>query len=94
MRERMEDLGPVLETGATVASRLFRGVFAIIRHVLGWGIIGALMAGVIGYYENADVLWFAMFGAMVGAGVGLLFGFISALRILFAPQRRRMPRGR
>jgi hypothetical protein len=95
MRDRMREMGPVVvETGASLAVRLFRGVLAIIRNVLGWGVIGTLLAAAIGYYENADMLWFAMFGAMVGGGIGLFFGFVAALRILFSPQRRGVPRGR
>ena len=83
----------MVETGVSVTVRLFRGLVAVIRNVIGWAVIGTLLAAAVGYYENADMLWFAAFGAMVGGGVGLFFGLISALRILFAPQRR-VPRGR
>jgi hypothetical protein len=63
---------------------MFAAVLAVVRNVIGWGLIGALLAAGVAYYENADLIWFAMFGAMVGGGVGLLFGFIRAIRILFA----------
>ncbi|HEU4560277.1 MAG TPA: hypothetical protein VFS20_20675 [Longimicrobium sp.] len=95
LRERMREVGPeVVKGGVSLAWRLIRGLVAVIRNVFGWGVIGALLATAVGYYENADMLWFAAFGAMVGGGVGLFFGLISALRILFASQRRRVPRGR
>lgn len=77
-----------------MGARLFRVVLAVIRSAIGWGVICTLLAAAIGYYENADMLWFAAFGAMVRSGIGVFFGLIPALRILFAPQRRRMPRGR
>jgi hypothetical protein len=84
IREGAEDLGPYLRTGASVAARMFAAVLAVVRNVIVWGLIGALLAAGVAYYENADILWLAMFGAMVGGGVGLLFGFIRAIRILFA----------
>ena len=62
-------------------------LFAVVRSVIGWGLLGALggffyassMAG------QLDPLWTAAFGATVGGGLGLLFGVIRALRILVAP---------
>jgi hypothetical protein len=72
-----------------VAVRLFSAVMAVIRNVIGWGLIGALLAAAVAYYESADMLWFAMFGAMVGGGIGLLFGLIRGIRILFAEPRER-----
>jgi presenilin-like A22 family membrane protease len=71
-----------------VAVRLFSAVLAVIRNVLGWAVLGTLLGAAVAYYENTDILWFAMFGAMVGGGIGLLFGVIRALRIVLAPPRR------
>jgi hypothetical protein len=88
-RETAEDLGPVIRTGASVAGRLFSAVMAVIRNVIGWGVIGTLLAAAVAYYENADMLWFAMFGAMVGGGIGLFFGVIRGIRVLFAAPRPR-----
>ncbi|HEX9938944.1 MAG TPA: hypothetical protein VGB15_17520, partial [Longimicrobium sp.] len=89
LREGAEDIGPYVRTGAGVAFRLFRSLLAVIRNVIGWGLIGTLLAAGVAYYENADMVWFAMFGAMVGGGIGLLFGLIRAIRILFAQPERR-----
>jgi hypothetical protein len=87
MREGAEDLAPYAAAGATFAVRLMLAVFAVVRSVIGWGLLGAL--GGFFYASSTggqlDPLWTAAFGAMVGGGVGLLFGAIRALRILFAP---------
>lgn len=89
IREGAEDLAPYAAAGATFAVRLMRALFALVGAVMGWGILGAI----IGYIyassvQGLDPLWTAAFGAMVGGGVGLLFGAIRALRILFAPPPR------
>lgn len=89
VREGKKDRSPHLPTGASVAARLFSAVLAVIRNVIGWGVIGILLAAAVAYYENADIFWFAMFGAMVGGGIGLLFGIILGLRVLFAEPPRR-----
>jgi hypothetical protein len=90
MREGAEDLGPYVRTGARVAGRLFSAVLAVIRNVIGWAVIGALLAAGVAYYDaSADMVWYAMFGAMVGAGIGVLFGIVRAIRIVFAEPTRR-----
>jgi hypothetical protein len=65
-----------------------RALFAVLRHVIGWGVLGGIAGGVIGYQQNGDAIWSAMFGVMVGGGAGLFFGAIAALRILFSGRRR------
>ena len=86
---KSEDLAPYAVAGATFAVRLMRALFALVRSVVGLGILGALIGFI--YASSAqgpDPLWTAAFGAMVGGGAGLLVGAIRALRILFAPPRR------
>ena len=88
IREGAEDLAPYAVAGATFAVRLMRALFALVRSVVGLGILGALIGFI--YASSAqgpDPLWTAAFGAMVGGGAGLLVGAIRALRILFAPPR-------
>jgi hypothetical protein len=79
-----DDLRPYVAAGANVAGRLFRALLAIIRQVIGWGVLGGLAGGAFAYYQGGDVAWTAMFGVMVGAGLGLFIGLIVAIRILFA----------
>jgi hypothetical protein len=87
IREGAEDLAPYASAGATFAVRLMLAFFAVVRSVIGWGLLGAL----IGFFYASsmggqlDPIYTAAFGVMVGGGVGLLFGAIRALRILFAP---------
>lgn len=81
--------------GASLAWRLLMGLFAVIRAVLGWGIIGAVLGVVYGVSTtgstlqdlDSQVFWTGAFGAMVGGGLGLLIGLVRALRILFASPR-------
>jgi uncharacterized oligopeptide transporter (OPT) family protein len=89
MREGAEDLAPYAEAGAHMAGRMVRAFFAVIGSVIGWGLLGAavgfmfpdllVMGG-----AAAEPVWTAMAGAMVGGGLGLFFGTIRALRILFS----------
>jgi hypothetical protein len=92
IREGAEDLAPYAEVGANVAGRVVRAFFAVIGSVVGWGLLGAA----VGFFfpdllvmggATAEPVWTAMAGAMVGGGVGLFFGTIRALRILFAQRR-------
>lgn len=92
LREGAEDLAPYAVAGATAAVRMMLALFAVVRSVIFWGLLGA--AGgfffpgyVSGGNAQADPLWTAMFGGMIGGGVGLFFGAIRALRILFAQRR-------
>jgi uncharacterized MnhB-related membrane protein len=65
-----------------------RAFFALVRSVIGWGILGALAGGMYAYYTGAgDVAYTAAFGAMVGGGLGLVIGGLRALLILFGPTR-------
>jgi hypothetical protein len=81
--------------GASLAWRLLMGFFAVVRAVLGWGIIGAVLGVVYGMSTTGSTLqeldpqlfWTGAFGAMVGGGLGLLIGLVRALRILFASPR-------
>ena len=89
LREGAEDLAPYAVAGATFAVRVMLALFAVVRSVVFWGLLGA--AGgfffpgfVSGGNAQADPLWTALFGAMIGGGAGLFFGAIRALRILFA----------
>jgi hypothetical protein len=81
-----EDLRPHLEAGARVAGRMFSAIFAVIRAVIFWGLLGLIAGGAFAWYggQNIDPIWAAMFGGFVGGGFGLFIGIISALRILFA----------
>ena len=89
LRDRAEEIGPYVVTGAGMALRLFRAVLAVVRLVIVWGIVGAVIGGGIASYQGADVVWSALFGAMIGGGAGLFFGLIAALRILFSRPRVR-----
>ncbi|HEX6371907.1 MAG TPA: hypothetical protein VF006_23490 [Longimicrobium sp.] len=93
LREGAEELAPYAEAGAGMAVRMVRALFAVVRSVIFWGLLGA----VAGFFfpqlaadiaANQDPVWTAMAGAMVGAGLGLFFGTIRATRILFAAPRR------
>jgi hypothetical protein len=89
LREGAEDLAPYAVAGATFAVRMMLALFAVVRSVIFWGLLGAaggfFFPGVVsGGNAQADPLWTAMFGGMIGGGAGLLFGAIRALRILFA----------
>lgn len=81
----VEDLRPHVVTGAGVAWRLIRAFVAVLRSVVLWGVLGGFAGGVFAYSQAGDLLWTAMFGVMVGGGLGLLLGAIAALRILFTP---------
>ncbi len=64
-------------------------LFAVVRSVVGLGILGAIIGFIYASsVQGLDPIWTAAFGAMVGGGVGLLVGAIRALRILFAPPPR------
>lgn len=86
IREGAEDLAPYAVAGATFAVRLMLALFAVVRSVVGLGILGAVIGFIYASsVQGLDPLWTAAFGAMVGGGAGLLVGAIRALRILFAP---------
>jgi hypothetical protein len=87
-REVADDMRPYVAAGADFAVLLMRALFALVRHVIGWGVLGGIAGGVIGFQQGGDPIWSAMFGVMVGGGAGLFFGAISALRILFGARRR------
>lgn len=87
-REGAEELGPYVVTGASLAVRLFLAVLAVIRNVIVWGVLGAIGGGVYASSVGGDLVFTALFGAMVGGGIGLFFGLIAALRVLFASSRR------
>lgn len=88
-REVADDMRPYVAAGADFAVLLMRALFALVRHVIGWGVLGGIAGGVIGYQQNGDAIWPAMFGVMVGGGAGLFFGAIAALRIFFGGRRER-----
>ncbi|HEX2203184.1 MAG TPA: hypothetical protein VHG91_07790, partial [Longimicrobium sp.] len=89
-RERAEEIGPYVVTGAGMAVRLFLAFLAVVRNVILWGVLGAIGGGFFAASQGGDVVFTALFGAMVGGGVGLFFGLIAALRVLFArPPRER-----
>lgn len=94
IRDTAEDLAPYAATGVSLAVRLMLGLFAILRSVVFWGGLGA-----VGGFLFPDVvamggarpepIWTAMAGGMVGGALGLFFGTIRAIRILFAQRPRR-----
>ncbi|HZG42641.1 MAG TPA: hypothetical protein VEY93_06735 [Longimicrobium sp.] len=88
LREGADDMRPYVAAGADFAVLMMRALFAIVRHVIGWGVLGGIAGGVLGYQQGGDPVWSAMFGVMVGGGAGLFFGAIAALRILFSARRR------
>ncbi|MEW5927382.1 MAG: hypothetical protein AB1941_07855 [Gemmatimonadota bacterium] len=81
--------------GASFAWRLLMGFLAVVRAVLGWGFIGAVLGLAYGMFAtgstlqelDSQVFWTGAFGVMVGGGLGLLIGLVRALRILFASPR-------
>ncbi len=81
-----EDLRPHLEAGARAAGRMFSAIFAVVRAVIFWAILGLIAGGAFAMYggQNLDPIWAAMFGGFVGGGFGLFIGIISAFRILFS----------
>jgi hypothetical protein len=87
LRESADDMRVHAAAGAAFAVLMMRALFAVVRHVLGWGVLGGIAGGAIAFYQGGDPLWSAMFGVMVGGGAGLLFGAIAALRILFGGRR-------
>jgi hypothetical protein len=86
-------LAPYAEVGATMAGRMVRAFFALLRSIMFWGLLGAVAGFFFPQYGGElavgqDPVWTAMAGAMVGGGLGLFFGTIRATRILFAQPRR------
>jgi hypothetical protein len=90
LREGAEDLRPYMVAGADVAGRLVRAMFAVIRSVIFFGVLGAIVGGVFAYNQRGDLVWPLISGALIGGAVGLFFGGIGALRILFAGRPRRV----
>jgi hypothetical protein len=88
LREGAEDLRPYVVAGGAVAGRMIRALFAVVRNVIVFGIVGAIVGGVFAYNQRGDLVWPVISGALIGAGVGLFFGLIGALRILFSAPRR------
>lgn len=90
LREGAEDLRPYVVAGADVAGRLIRATFAVIRSVIVFGVLGAIVGGVFAYNQRGDLVWPLISGALIGGAVGLFFGGIGALRILFSGAPRRV----
>ena len=67
--------------------RLVRAFFTLVRTVIGWTILGALAGGVYASYIGADMVYSALFGAMVAGIAGLILGGLRALLILFSRAR-------
>jgi hypothetical protein len=84
MLERAEELRPYVTTGAGVAVRLVRALFAVVRNVIILALLGGIAGGFVAYNQGGDLVWPVITGALVGGGLGLLIGLISAIRILFA----------
>lgn len=93
IREGAEDLAPYAEAGASMAVRMVRALFAVAGSVIVWGLLGAA----VGFFfpdllviggAAPEPIWTVIAGAMVGGGVGLLFGTIRAIRILFSQRPR------
>ena len=84
IRDGAEDLAPIAAEGAV---RLVRAFFTLIRTVIGWTLFGALAGGVYASYIGADVVYSALFGAMVAGIAGLILGGLRALLILFSSPR-------
>jgi hypothetical protein len=85
IRGGAEELGPYVVTGAGLAFRLLRAIFALLRATIFWGLLGGLVGGGVAFYQGGDPIWSGLFGAMVGGCAGLLFGAVAAIRILFTP---------
>jgi hypothetical protein len=84
MLEHAEDLRPYVTTGAGVAVRLFRALFAVVRNVVILALLGGIVGGVVAYQQRGDLVWPVITGALIGGGLGLLIGLIAAIRILFS----------
>jgi len=88
-RETAKDLRPYAAAGVNAATLIFSAFMALVRQVLGWGVLGGLVGGGLAYYQGGDVVWSVIFGLTIGGGFGLFVGLIVAIRILFARPRRR-----
>jgi hypothetical protein len=84
MLERAEELRPYVTSGAGLAVRLFRALFAVVRNVIILALLGGIVGGVFAYQQQGDLVWPVITGALIGGGLGLLIGLIVAIRILFA----------
>ena len=80
---------PHVATGASLAIRVIHALFVLVRTVFLWAVLGAVAGAGYGYLTGSDLIWVGLFGLTNGALIGLFFGFILALRVLFA---RRVPR--
>jgi hypothetical protein len=87
LRDGAEEILPHVATGASVAFRLVRALFVLVRTVFLWALLGAGAGAAYAYFVGADPVWTAVFGLSNGAVVGLFFGVILALRTLFARRR-------
>ncbi|HLL83552.1 MAG TPA: hypothetical protein VK420_12895 [Longimicrobium sp.] len=90
LREGADDLRPYVVAGAGAAGRMIRAVLAVIRNVIVFGVLGGIVGGFVAYNQRGDLVWPLISGALIGAAVGLFFGVIGALRILFAGGGRRV----
>ncbi len=88
LREGAEDLRPYMVAGADAAGRMIRAFFAVVRNVIVFGVLGAIVGGFFAYNQRGDLVWPVISGALIGAGAGFFFGVIGALRVLFAGRRR------
>lgn len=62
----------------------------MIRSALVLGMLGAIAGGVFAYNQGGYVVRPLVCGALIGGAVGLFFGAIGALRILFGGGGRRV----
>lgn len=84
MLERAEELRPYVASGAGLAVRLFRALFAVVRYVIVLALLGGIVGGVFAYQQRGDLVWPVITGALIGGGLGLFIGLIVAIRILFS----------
>ncbi|HEX6041933.1 hypothetical protein [Longimicrobium sp.] len=87
IREGAEDLAPYAMAGAGFAVRLVRAFFTLLRTVIGWALLGLLVGGGFAFYGGGDIVYSALFGGMVGGGLGIVLGAVRALLVLFSPPR-------
>jgi hypothetical protein len=88
LREGAGEILPHVATGASLAIRVVRAIFILVRTVFLWALLGAAAAIAYAYLLGGEVLWLMIFGLSNGAAIGLFLGIILALGSIFTRATR------